>query len=190
MAMMMIAELTGVTAAQYDEVNEKLGIAPGDEPDGLIQHLAGPTEDGWMVVDVWESPEQFERFFAGGAAQAIAEVGAPPVEPRVLPLHKMIRRGAGTDANVFLVTEAEGFTPEMYDELTAKMPAHAGDGSAHAAVSHAAALGDGGMVIVDVWDSPESFQRFAGEQLAQAGSDLDLSAMDTRVVPVHNRFAT
>jgi heme-degrading monooxygenase HmoA len=190
MAVMMIAELPGVTADQYDAVNAKLGLPKDGEPEGLIQHLAGPTGDGWIVVDVWESLEQFERFFGeGGAAEAIAEVGAPPVEPRVLPLHNMIRQGAGTEANVFLVIEAEGFTPEMYDELTSKMPAHAGDGSSHGAVSHAAARANGGMVIVDVWDSPESFQRFAEEQIAQADADLDLSTMDTRVVPVHNRFA-
>jgi hypothetical protein len=191
MAVMMIAELPGTSTAQYDQVNEKLGIrGPGDEPEGLIQHLAGQTEDGLLVVDVWESPEQFERFFAEGAAQAIAETGAPAVEPRVYPVHNMIRSGAGTDANVFLLIEADGFPPELYDSIVAKMPAHAADGSEHPAVSHYAAdRGDGGMVFVDVWDSPESFGRFAEEELGPASGGMDLSALDLRVVPLHNRFS-
>src|SRR5262249_35233554 len=112
MAVMMIGALPGVTTSQYDQVNEKLGNhARGDEPDGLIQHVAGETDGGLLVVDVWESPEQFERFFAEGAAQALAEAGAPPVEPRIYPIHKMIRSGAGTDANVFLLIDADDFSP-------------------------------------------------------------------------------
>ena len=192
MAVLMMAEIPGVTAEQYDAVNEKLGIqGPEDAPDGLIQHLAGPTDDGWIVIDVWESPEQFERFFGeGGAAQAIAETGAPPVEPLMLPVHNMIRRGAGTEANVFLLIESDDFTPELYDDITSRMPAHEGDGSNHAAVSHVAATKDGGgMVFVDVWDSPESAEQFIRGQLAQAAPDLDLGAMEPRFIPVHNRLA-
>jgi hypothetical protein len=189
MAVMMIAELPGVTTAQYDQVNEKLGIrGPGDEPDGLIQHVAGET-GGLLIVDVWESAEDFERFFAEGAAQAIADVGAPPIEPRILPMHKMIPRGSGTEENVFLVIEAAGFTPEMYDAAIEKMPAHTGDGSSHPAVSHAAATTENGMVFVDVWDSPESFGRFADEQLGPAAGDMDVPALEPRFVPLHNRFA-
>jgi hypothetical protein len=191
MAVGIILEFDGsVGKAQYDAVNEKLGIeGPGDEPDGLLQHVVGETGHGLLIVDVWASPEQLERFFAEGAAQAIAEVGAPPIEPRVLPVHNMIRQGAGTEANVFLVIDSDDFTPGLYDSLITGMPAHVGDGSAHPAVSHVAATSEKGMVFVDVWDSPESFGRFAEEQLASAAGDLDLSGLEPRVVPVYNRFA-
>src|SRR3989442_12323201 len=166
MAVLMIAELPGMTAADYDAVNEKIGIR-GDEdaPDGLIQHLAGETADGLLIADVWESPEQFERFFAERAGPAIAEVGGPRVEPRVHPVHNMIRRGSGTDANVLLLIDSGGFTPEAYDAVTSRMAAHAGDGTGHPADWHVAAESCDGMVFVDVWDSPESFGRFAQEQL-------------------------
>ena len=190
MAVLMIAELPGVTAAQYDAVNEKIGIR-GDEdaPDGLIQHVVGETGDGLLVADVWESQEQFERFFAERAGPAFAEVGAPPAEPRIYPVRNLIRRGSGTDANVLLVIEAEDFTPALYDEITSRMAAHAGDGSGHPAVSHVAATSGGGMVFVDVWDSEASFGRFAEEQLAPAAGGVDMSALEPRFVPVHNRLA-
>ena len=31
-------------------------------PKGLIGHMAGPTPQGWGVVDVWESQADFDRF--------------------------------------------------------------------------------------------------------------------------------
>jgi hypothetical protein len=192
MAVMMIAELPGTSTAQYDRINETLGIkGPGDEPDGLIQHVVGETGDGLLIVDIWESPEHMERFFTeGGGAQAIAEAGAPPIEPRVYPIHNAIRSGAGTDANVFLLIDADGFGTDLYDSITANMPAHSGSGSSHPAVSHFAAdRGDGGMVFVDVWDSPESFGRFAEEQLGPASGGMDMTPLEPRFVPLYNRFA-
>lgn len=87
-----------------------------------------------------------------------------------------------------MIIESDEFGPELYDRLIARMPAHAGDGSAHPAVSHVAALAEGGMVFVDVWDSPESFGRFAGEAIAQAAEGEDVPALEPRFAPVHNRL--
>jgi hypothetical protein len=72
--------------------------------------------------------------------------------------------------------------------MTAKMSAHDGDGSNHPAVSHVAGRANGGLLIVDVWNSPESFERFAGEQLAEAEA-TDIGPIEPRFVPIHNRFA-
>jgi hypothetical protein len=35
---------------------------PGGLPAGQTYHAAGPTEDGWVVVAMWDSPESWERF--------------------------------------------------------------------------------------------------------------------------------
>ena len=43
-----------------------------------------------------------------------------------------------------------------------------------------------GLFIVDVWDSPESFGRFAETKIAAAGH---LGDAHLRVVPVYNRLA-
>jgi hypothetical protein len=71
--------------------------------------------------------------------------------------------------------------------MTAQMSAHAGGGSNHPAVSHTAARANGGLLIVDVWDAPESFQRFAAEQIAEAEAS-DIGPIEPRFVPIHNRF--
>jgi hypothetical protein len=38
--------------------------AQGEErrPDGLLLHAAGPTDEGFRVIDVWESRAAWERF--------------------------------------------------------------------------------------------------------------------------------
>jgi hypothetical protein len=189
MAVLIMVELPGVTTADYDALNERLGIhGEEDVPDGLIQHLAGETNDGLLIVDVWESEEQFRRFFER-VGEAMAATGAPPAHPRILPVHNLIRQGGGSDANVILVIEAADLTPQRYDEVAARMPEHVAGGADHPAVSHAAATTSGGMVFVDVWDSPESFRRFADRQRSTAAVDVDLSRLEPRFVPLHNRFA-
>lgn len=31
-------------------------------PDGMIVHLAGPTDEGFRMIEIWETPETWERF--------------------------------------------------------------------------------------------------------------------------------
>ena len=45
------------------ETYEPLGKAlvnPG--PSGLLLHVAGPTDEGYRVIDVWATREDWERF--------------------------------------------------------------------------------------------------------------------------------
>jgi hypothetical protein len=56
-------EFPGGTQGQYDRVMDKLGLKGTENwPQGSILHVAGPTEKGWEVVDVWESRQDFDRF--------------------------------------------------------------------------------------------------------------------------------
>src|SRR5438445_820186 len=58
MAIAIMFHVPDAGQEEYDAVMEKLGpVAPG-----RIYHVAGPSEEGWRVVDVWESPEAFEAF--------------------------------------------------------------------------------------------------------------------------------
>lgn len=43
-------------------------------PDGQVYHAAGPTDGGFLVVAVWNSREDFERFVQEKL------LGGPPVE--------------------------------------------------------------------------------------------------------------
>ena len=57
-------------------------------PDGLIVHVAGPTDEGVRVIDVWESEEAWERFRSERLDPALAALGGPTRrEPTFRGLH-------------------------------------------------------------------------------------------------------
>jgi hypothetical protein len=68
-----------VTKAQYDAVNEKLGIDPtagtGDWPQGLRSHAGGTTPDGFIVFEVWDSKAEQEAFMGSRLGAALGAVG-------------------------------------------------------------------------------------------------------------------
>jgi hypothetical protein len=90
MAIGILIEVPGGTKEQYDAVMEKLALG-GKMPPGGISHVAGPMEGDWRVVDVWESPEAFEKFFEAKLHRAILEVGLPPFQPKVFPIHNALK---------------------------------------------------------------------------------------------------
>ncbi len=84
MAVGLRVKFAGGTQEQYDAVNEQMGIAD-NPPDGLIFHAAGPIEDGWGVIDFWESRAKFDEFLASRIRPAIEELGdrAPQSPPDI-----------------------------------------------------------------------------------------------------------
>ncbi len=64
----------GMTAELYDDVNNRVN-PPGNPPDGLIFHSAGPSPDGgWRIVDVWEARETFDRFLESRVMPTVVEL--------------------------------------------------------------------------------------------------------------------
>jgi len=166
MPILMLIEVPNTSTETYDRANEIASV--NDEvPEGLISHVAAVEGDTLVVADVWESEAALNRFFEERLGAALAETGMD-AQPRIFPVHNHIAQGAGTDANVLVLWEADGFTPEAYDDVTSKMAAHGGDGSSHPGVSHVAGVTDEGMVFVDVWGSEEEIQRFLEEEIQPA----------------------
>jgi hypothetical protein len=46
-------------------------------PAGLILHVAGPTDEGFRMIDIWKSEQAWDRFQAERLAPAIAALGGP-----------------------------------------------------------------------------------------------------------------
>jgi hypothetical protein len=94
MAIGLRLKFEGGTQEQYEAVNAKMGVAD-NPPDGLVFHAAGPIEDGWGIIDFWESREMFDSFLGGRRGQAIQELGddALPGPPDVkeFPVHNIIQ---------------------------------------------------------------------------------------------------
>jgi heme-degrading monooxygenase HmoA len=186
MAIMMKLKIPGGTLEQYDRLNEILGIN-GDEdaPEGLVSHVCGATDDGVLVVDVWDSEESLNAFFENRLGAAMHEVGVPEAQPHIMKVHNMIPKGAGTEPNVIMLVKTDA-GPDVYDELVSRLDVHEGNGENHPVYSHVAAVTeDGGMLVVDLWDSPEAFGEFAETQLGPVAEGR-LGEIQPRFVPVHN----
>jgi hypothetical protein len=57
-------------------------------PAGLIVHLAGPTDEGFRVIAIWESEAAWQAFRAERLQTAIAALGGPSrPEPTFRDLH-------------------------------------------------------------------------------------------------------
>ena len=39
----------------------------------MLYHVAGPSANGWCVVEVWESQEAADRYFQQGLGKALQE---------------------------------------------------------------------------------------------------------------------
>ena len=73
-----IYDVPGATLDQYDQVNEQLG---SEKPEGVHLHVAGKTDEGLRVIEVWDSPEHIDKYMASGLGQALEEAGIP--EPTI-----------------------------------------------------------------------------------------------------------
>lgn len=90
MAVTVLFEIPAGTADQYDAVIKDLDGQGLGAPDGRLYHVAQPRGEGWIVVDVWESPEKLERF-AESLVPSLVRAGLNPPQPEVLPTHNIIK---------------------------------------------------------------------------------------------------
>ena len=84
MAIGLRLRFEGGTQEQYEAVHTQID-ADANPPEGLIFHAAGPTDEGWGIIDFWESRDHFDRFLAGTLGPAIQELGdrAPQSPPDI-----------------------------------------------------------------------------------------------------------
>jgi hypothetical protein len=96
MAIGVLFECPGATQAQYDAAARKLTNGGtlktlSDWPvKGLLSHVAGPTPNGWRVMDVWESEADLNKF-AAVLMPILKEVGFPDIAPQVFPAHNFVK---------------------------------------------------------------------------------------------------
>jgi hypothetical protein len=69
----------------------------------------------------------------------------------------------------------EGFTKEMYEDVSNKVFGHTpmqDSDAPEGLIVHSAGQGQGGWYVYDIWESREAFQRFMDEKLMPAFGDL------------------
>jgi hypothetical protein len=91
---MVVHHTESLTRERYEAVVRGLSgkpklESPADVPTpGLLVHVAAETDDGFMIFDVFESQEAFDRFRA--LASPIATEAGIEEPPRSYPLHTYI----------------------------------------------------------------------------------------------------
>lgn len=74
MSVAMVTQMPAdFTTDTYDAVNAKADVEK-DPPKGMIFHALGTSPDGSVILDVWESEDDFEAFRTGRLNPAMEEV--------------------------------------------------------------------------------------------------------------------
>ena len=80
--------IPGMTSKEYDQVWTELRNAGQSNPSGLHHHIGAQQGNNWLVVDVWDSADAFNRF--GETLMPILRKVGIDVDrhkPTVLPLY-------------------------------------------------------------------------------------------------------
>jgi hypothetical protein len=78
----------GLSQAEFDEMSKHVRV--GDPPQGMVFHASGPIEEGWGVIDFWESRENFDAFFPR-VQEAMRSAGvelAQPPDAKEFPVYE------------------------------------------------------------------------------------------------------
>lgn len=73
---------------------------------------------------------------------------------------------------VVVMMELKGMTQQQYDQANAMMEGKLPPGC----LVHTACPVDGGMQMVDVWESQPAFEQFANESLSKMGAAVGLTS--------------
>ena len=93
---MAVHRVASLTEQRYEEVVRRLTgkrrlESPSDLPfDGLLVHVAAQTDDGFLIVDVFESDEAVSEF--NEAMRTIPRQVGIEEPPRFYPAHTFIAR--------------------------------------------------------------------------------------------------
>ena len=93
MAVGIIMEFEGFKPENYDAVAQQINW-PQNWPEGLTFHVAGSSEDGMRIVEIWDSREQHDRWMQETIQPAIQAVAgehgraAPPPRFTEFAVHR------------------------------------------------------------------------------------------------------
>jgi hypothetical protein len=87
MSVIVIAETPGLDAKGYERIVQEQGRRVDELPAGCTAHFAGPADEAWRVIAVWDSAEQAAEFGRAVLAPAMQRAGFRPSGPQVFPLY-------------------------------------------------------------------------------------------------------
>lgn len=83
-------------AASWEHYQRFARAFEGSIPDGLVLHAAGPTDEGFRIIAVWESEDAWQRFrvdrLESEEDEDDAVVPVPPTFRALEPTHVVLGR--------------------------------------------------------------------------------------------------
>jgi hypothetical protein len=80
----------------------------------------------------------------------------------------------------------QGATTDQYDQVLQKMGLTPGGPVPPGAIFHWAAKTGDGLLVVDVWESEEAFDKFSSEQIVPYTQEVGIGAPEVTKHAVHN----
>ena len=65
--------------ASWEHYSVVAAALEGETPEGLVVHVAGPTDEGFRMIDVWENEAAWLRFRADRLASLSEGLLHPPI---------------------------------------------------------------------------------------------------------------
>jgi hypothetical protein len=90
MAVAVVIDVPNGNQKFYDQVVPNL-FPEGTLPEGWLIHIAGPTEEGWRIVNVVPSQEEFERFAREKLGPTLQQLEGVTPALMFFPVYKMIQ---------------------------------------------------------------------------------------------------
>ena len=85
--------------ASWDHYAQLAAVLGNPGPDGLILHVAGPTDEGYRTIEVWETRDAWRRFLAARIAfPPPGVVAAAPTSRELDAITSITGPGAGARA--------------------------------------------------------------------------------------------
>jgi hypothetical protein len=188
MSVGFILDFAGGTAEQYDQVIERMQLN-GHMAEGGSFHAAGPTPDGWRVVDVWDSDEAFQRFAEEKIGPLTQEVGLP--EPKITRVeeHRIgdLRGERGGDIAFFQVIHLD-VDAETFDDADQEIRGGA-DQWPEGLVFHITGPSNGEWIVADGWTSKDVRDRFMEERVGPTMGQRGLAPPTIDEMDVHNTLS-
>lgn len=86
MAVLVRMSASGMETSNYDQASQGLSALVKQQP-GFIMHVAYETPDGMSVGEVWESREQYEKWFDENVKPNVPF----DIKQEVIELHNVIQ---------------------------------------------------------------------------------------------------
>jgi hypothetical protein len=88
-AILVVGAAAGVTAEQ-DAALAKSLYPVGSLPAGFRIRMAGPTADGWRIMTLWDSEEDWQRFRDEKLVPALAGIGLTLAAVEIWPVETVL----------------------------------------------------------------------------------------------------